>query len=121
MTQITLSEIQKYDLKKELSEKQELRILITHKQARRIQKDWDKYGAYKLAYARNQTRKGLFLSFFWMLRNIVTSILFGDLDRVSGIYYDYGHRLQPVEFLDTKEGSICVIFRVAEPSERIIH
>ncbi len=63
VTPIPIEIIEDYDLVSELKTREILEFVVNDKQASRLKKDWDKYGAYKLAYACGHTRKGLWLSF----------------------------------------------------------
>jgi hypothetical protein len=108
---IQYSALRNYDIANELLQSKAITCSISDKQAKRIKHDWDKYGAYKFAYAEGNSRKGLSLSFTWMIINVYRSFFYGDLEKISSLYYDLTHKLLPVEFLDNEEGSVLVIFR----------
>ena len=108
----SLEDLGNSDLPNELSQHRQLRVSINNRQAERLKIDWTRFGAYKQAYANGHRKKGLFLSFVWMISNIITSIRYGPLERVSDLYYEYSARLQPVEFAQGEGDTQVVIFRM---------
>jgi hypothetical protein len=107
---LELGNIGALDIEEKLSSDGELRVRVTKRNARTLQRAWDKYGAYKRAYHEKNKRKGNLLSFLWMLESIKTSIFHENLEKVAGIYYDHWTRLKPVEFADEGDGTYIVIF-----------
>lgn len=112
---VEYSELRNRDIANELLRSKTVTCSITEKQARRIKRDWDKYGAYKTAYYQGDSKKGLWLSFIWIVSNIYTSFAFGELEKISSLYYDYAHRLTPVEFKNAGPGNVLVTFRLKQP------
>jgi hypothetical protein len=109
---IPYSELRELNLKDELLKSGIITFSINDKQAKRIKHDWDKYGAYKTAYAEGNARKGLLLSFTWMMSNIRTSFAYGDLEKITGLYYELAHKILPVQFSDAANGAVFVTFRI---------
>lgn len=111
MKLIHFDHIDKYDLKHELLASSKLCIVVDKKQAKRFQNDCSKFDKYKIAYAENNSKKGLFLSFVWMLSNIYTSLVYGELEKVTVLYYELYPYLMPVYITTSGEG-ILVTFEL---------
>ena len=110
-TVIQYSDLKDVDIINKLQQSMSITCKVSAKQAKRIKHDWGKYDNYKLAYAVGDAKRGLKLSFIWMISNIYTSFFYGHLEKITYLYYDSNLKLMPVEFLDTAEDDVSVIFR----------
>lgn len=100
------------DLASEFAGVGHISFQISQKQAKRIKHDWDKFGKYKMAYAAGESQKGLWLSLSWLISNMTTSMLYGNLELITGLYYEFADRLQPVEFVESSRDDVIVNFRI---------
>jgi hypothetical protein len=108
---VQYSDLKEIDLSRKLTKFARLTISLSPKQAKRIQNDWDKFGAYKVSYAHGKKKKGLWLSLVWIFNNIYTSLFYGDIEKVTALYYDHYKKLQPVNISNSDE-NVLVTFQV---------
>lgn len=85
--------------------------------ARRIQRDWDRYDVYKTTLADERYLLGNLRMFWWLLNYFVTEWRYPEAAQVAEIYYTYGPRLAPVEFVKKDDYTVVIIFRTRLPPD----